>query len=123
MGRPTKYQAKYCTEIVEYFSQEPEFDDKGKLTWACIPTLISFSQKIGVNDGTLWRWTQENLAFRDAYKMAKKKQEEFFMKAGLNGLTNTAMTIFALKNLHDWSDKVEQKTSVQIDNITFDDDE
>lgn len=79
-----------------------------------LPTFAGFAVSVGHHRGTLHRWADENPEFKDAYKVCKELQERFLMINGLNGLANSTMTVFTLKNVSGWRDKheVEQTTTV-----------
>jgi hypothetical protein len=125
-GRPTKYDPKYCEEIVEYFDQSPHKDvdiphmgATGEFKWMDykrmsnqLPTFLGFAKKIGVNGDTLVEWAKEENkekypGFSAAYIRAKELQKWFIIENGLNGLYNPQFAIFVAKNITDMRDKTE----------------
>ena len=71
------------------------------------PTLAGYAAKIGVRRETLWAWTQQHEEFDEAVGICKAIQEQVLVTMGLLGAYRPNMTIFMLKNLLDWTDKVE----------------
>lgn len=140
-GRPTKYDPKFCDELVKYFNIEPnylkeiphiskggEWTDYKKIANS-LPTFLGFANKIGVDTRTLWRWATEkypedypevekrgqvrNKEFRHAYTRAKEMQKWFFIENALNGLYNPAFAIFLGKNIFNMKDKTETDITSQ----------
>jgi len=120
MSRPTKYDSKYCQEIIEYFDVKPHRlieekfhykngDEKVKETEVAndLPFLSKFARSIGVCHSTVINWTKTHPEFDTAYKQAKEMQEELLVTNGLKGLYNPSFTIFAAKNMIGWRDKHE----------------
>lgn len=126
-GQPTKYDPKYCEEIIEYFSQpvnEEVSKDVVTKTGDVIPVIMKkptafksyagFAIKIGVSRETLHEWCRTYPDFSDAYKRGKDYQENYLLINGLEGLTNPAMTIFTAKNVTDMKDKREIENTGSI---------
>ena len=64
--------------------------------------------KIGVRRETLWAWARKHEEFDEAVGICKGVQEIVFVHMGVLGAYAPNMTIFVLKNLLNWTDKVEQ---------------
>ncbi len=66
-----------------------------------------FADKIGVHTGTLIEWCGKHDEFSMAYKMAKDIQLNKMVCGMMSGSLVPSATIFALKNMHKWTDKSE----------------
>ena len=64
--------------------------------------------KIGVRRQTLWNWARRHEEFDEAVGISKAMQEHIFITMGLLGAYRPGMTIFVLKNLLRWQDKIEK---------------
>lgn len=117
-GRPTKYDPKYCDEIVEFFNREPSVPlmvggdvmmHKGEpIMIACrLPTFEMFALSIGVHRETLRNWCDQNPEFFVAYKKAEDYQKEILIQNGLSGGYEKTFAIFTAKNVTDMTDKQE----------------
>lgn len=120
-GRPTKYEARFADELLDYFNQVPcTFEivenSKGDMcrvaTPASFPTLAGFACKIGVHRETLIEWAKVHEEFTDAYKRAKDYQEHILVENGLMGGYDKTFAIFTAKNVINWRDKTEQDVNV-----------
>lgn len=134
VGRPTKYDPKYCNELVFYFETEPNYekelehyDKEGKVKWIDyklfanpLPTFQGFARKIGVHFDTLNAWVHKHKEFSDAYKKAKELQKWFLIENGLNGLYNPTFAIFTAKNITDMRDVQEHDIDGKIEIIIHD---
>lgn len=120
-GRPSKYDPKYCDELIAYFDQEP-YEDRalehygkdGQVSWVDykrmankLPTLRAFAKKIEVNVDTVYEWIKVHQEFSEAFTHAKDLQKWFLIENGLNGCYNPAFAIFTAKNITDMRDKQE----------------
>lgn len=117
-GRPTKYDPKYCDEIIEFFNREPSVPlvvdgevmmHKGKpIMVACrLPTFEMFALSIGVHRETLRNWCDQHPEFFAAYKKAQDYQKEILIQNGLSGGYEKTFAIFTAKNVTDMTDKQE----------------
>jgi hypothetical protein len=161
-GRPTKFKPEYIKSLIEFFSIEPykkevtesskEFFQNGavkkesvkyRLTPSKMPTLYSFSRKIGVAYSTVWRWAEKGndeeletiidkqmstgktdvealeiahgiKEFCNAYKEAKELQKEFLISIGLSGAAPSPAFIFTAKNVTDMRDKQEVESKTDL---------
>lgn len=122
-GRPTDYDPKYCEMIVEYFDRptyEITEDDKGRpiVKPLPLPTKERFAHMIGVHKDTLNEWSRVHPEFSAAYKKAGQLQCEALANGGLVGAYDKTMAIFLLKNNHGMADKVEQKITASVEEIS-----
>jgi hypothetical protein len=127
MARPSKYDPKYCDEIVEFFTVEPftvttetmegkNFSKEStKMIPNKFPTFERFACNIDVDVDTLNNWAKEHEEFFGAYKKAKQLQKDFLMQNGLNGLYPAAAFCFVAKNCTDMRDKTEVEHSGKLD--------
>jgi len=126
-GRSTKYEPRYCDEIIEFFNQEPydivklpHYQKDGKtLKWTDykrepkkLPTLIQFANHIGVCIKTIYNWIDNKSGsyqdeFLRAFTCAKKLQKDFLIQAALMGLYNPIFAKFTAINLTDMRDLQE----------------
>src|SRR3990167_9869523 len=126
-GRPTKYDPKYCEEILKYFDIEPHFEtpvittykdgttkEEVKFIPSDLPTLAGFAKQIGVHRDTLNQWEKAHKEFSDAIKKAKACQEHILVTNGLKGLYSPAFAIFTAKNVINWKDKTETEHSGEV---------
>ena len=72
------------------------------------PTLAGYAARVGVRRETLWAWTRQHEEFGEAVGICKAIQEQVLVTMGLLGAYAPGLTIFMLKNLLGWQDKVEQ---------------
>lgn len=129
-GRPSKYDPKYCEELIAFFSVVPyrkevsektkEFfangdvkkqSEKYRLVPSEMPTFMRFAKKIKVNQDTLHEWKRKHPEFSEAYNEAKEIQKQFLITIGLAGAAPPASFIFVAKNVTDMRDKQEVDTT------------
>ena len=128
VGRPTKYDQKYCRELIKFFSVNAtrvvedirklsvDGGDSGIIQRRVaneMPTFAKFARKIGVNQDTLHEWKKKHKEFSESYKQAKELQEEFLINIGLSGVTSASFVIFAMKNICGWRDEKDLKIKAQ----------
>lgn len=77
-------------------------------------TLRSVASMLYVNIATLYRWIEEYPTFRDAIAHGKQFQEAKYATRMVNGFKYAQGMIFTMKNLHGWTDKIEQTTTIQL---------
>lgn len=109
-GRPTKYDKKYCEEIVEYFRRPPYREvtlpnGSTQTVPNVFPTMARYADSIGVCDETLQIWAAAHPDFFDAYKTAKKLQEAALQEGALSGAYHGSFAIFTAKNVCGWRDE------------------
>lgn len=123
MGRPSKYKQRFCTDLIEFYDQEPyedmelpHYNSDGTIKWKDykrvpkkLPTVREFSKSIGVGVSTIYDWLDKNHAsykpeFSEAYTHAKDLQKWFLIQNGLQGLYNPAFAKFTAINITDMID-------------------
>lgn len=96
-GRPTKYDPKYCEEVIEYMAQGL--------------SLTAFAGHLRVHRGTINEWMANHPEFSEAVKVAQGCRTECLEKGLLGSDVGPMITarIFALKNAapDEWRDKRE----------------
>jgi hypothetical protein len=119
IGRPTKYDPKYCDEIVKFFDRETYViktvvtkkngfrREEPKIFPLEFPTSEAFANKIGVDTDTLLNWAKNHEEFSDAYTRAKQLQYHGLIQAGLAGAYPSNAFIFVAKNYIRMKDKIE----------------
>src|SRR3989339_10576 len=126
-GAPSKYNSKYCADIVTFFADAPRWqliDDSSscgsqgdsthsKKIPAQLPTFYNFAKKIGVNEDTIVVWAKVYPEFSAAYNAAKQEQKQWLIEVGASGLCPPASFIFIAKNITDMRDKTEQDINVK----------
>ena len=137
-GAPTKYDPKYCQEILEFFNVEPvrqttktittkngtTIEEEGYLANP-MPFLVDFCDKIGITKRTLLNWTEKHEEFLHAYTRAKEYQERHLVNNALVGNYNAGFASLVAKNWLGWKEKSEtdvtsggEKISVQVVDFT-----
>lgn len=126
-GRPTKYDPKYCDEVVEFFNKPPyeyveidiEDEESGEtrksialdkfqnpIRVPCpLPTKERFAFSIGVHRSTLIEWAKEHEEFSYAIKKAEDLQKDILIQNGLVQSYDKTFAIFVAKNVTDMNDK------------------
>lgn len=128
-GRPSKYDPKYCEEIIAFFSiplkervikavitgkneyEKTEYEDRPNP----LPTFAKYARKINTTVKTLLNWCEKHKEFLQAYNSCKDLQKEFLVDNGLAGLYPPASFIFTAKNITDMKDKTETEHSISGD--------
>lgn len=72
-GRPTKYKAKYCEQVIEHMKNGASF--------------VSFAAKIEVDDSQIRRWKQKYPEFCTACKIAERKSQEWWENFAMQAAT------------------------------------
>lgn len=143
VGRPPKYNKKYCKMIVEYFKDAPRVEEflKERFTRTLkdgtvevaekygrvvgkFPTFQQFANQIKVNGDTIVEWASTTRTvgkrtvlkypqFSAAYNKAKELQKEWLIEVGLSGSAPPASFIFVSKNVTDMRDKQDVDHTTQ----------
>ena len=103
-GRPTKYDPKYCQQLIDHMNGGLSFE--------------AFGGKVDVTEKTLYNWRRKHRAFLRSYKKGLLKSllhwEEMGHDMVLAGQGNATTWIFNMKNRfrkQGWSDmRVIDKT-------------
>jgi hypothetical protein len=119
-GRPSKYDPKYCQQIIDWFSIEPSREVEiphykdGEITWTDfkkvpnkLPTYHEFARHIKVNQETLTEWVGVYKEFSAAFTYTKELQKYFIVQNGLAGIYNPTFSQFVMTNITDWKNKQE----------------
>lgn len=120
-GRPTDYDPAYCSQIIEFFDQQPwreveRTNPKTGLTYTelvanKLPTLEAFAHKLGYAPSTLYRWQLDHAQFCTSYARAKSLQKDILVQNGLMRLYDSNFAKFiAINN----TDLVDQKVRVNM---------
>jgi hypothetical protein len=117
MGRPTKYDKRFCRQLLEYFLGDLPYQRTmtmfgPKENPSDLPTLAGFAIKIGVHRDTIHEWAEgkdeagklKHPEFSDAIKKAKTVQEHYLVTNGLRGNYDRTFSIFFAKNVLGWKD-------------------
>jgi transposase-like protein len=102
-GRPTKYSAAYCREVISCLSEGH--------------SVTAFAGRIGVARSTVFKWAEETPEFSDALKVGQAKATEYWenilKSVARDGKGNATAAIFGLKNRagDDWRDKVDHEVA------------
>ena len=108
-GRPSKYEERFCDEVVEHMKDGA--------------SLTSFAASIGVCRDTVTEWASVHPEFSAAVKRGKAAcaawWEERQRNLALTGVGNATSCIFGLKNMaaEDWADVKELKHSGSIGGV------
>lgn len=94
----SKYNERYCKEIVEYFLDEE----------VIFPTFEEFGTRIGVLAETLKNWTMSHPRFRDAHALCEQIQKQRLIVGGLTRAFEPSFAKFVAASNHGMRDKVEQ---------------
>ena len=96
-----KYESKYCSEMIGYFTDES----------VEIHTFEEFAHKIGVISETLRNWCDENARFRDAYAVCKEISKKELLLGGLTEKFNPQIVKFLAINNHGMKEKIEHENN------------
>jgi hypothetical protein len=104
VGRPTKYDAKYCQQLIEHMAKGYSYE--------------TFGASINVAQSTVKLW-ENNQEFSAAKKEAFDKCRFFWESIGIQGIwshkdgptLNTGNYVFQMKNRFKWTDRVEVQGS------------
>ena len=123
-GRPTKYLATYCNDMVEYFKNAPLFEATSETYYdkngneqikevrkaAPQPSFIRFALSIGVDDATIRDWAETHKDFSRSKKLCHKIQEVWLSEAAGTFNYHPSIAIIQLKNNHNYTDTSTIKT-------------
>jgi hypothetical protein len=122
VGRPTKYQAKYCKAIIEYFKEcvvvERIVDDPSgrggtntHFETVRVPSIVGFASSIGVHRDTLYEWAQatypkshklrgklKHPEFSDALSHAQSLEESIIFEYGMAGYLDRGLAALYFTN-------------------------
>lgn len=112
MARPTKYDPKYCEEMINYMKAGKSYE--------------AFAGHIGVAKQTLYTWEKEHPEFLDAKRIARGKCQEKLEEMAHKLVTgqykgNASMLIFMFKNMTGWRDDPVIDDQDAVEGIEFDD--
>ena len=97
VGRPSKYDVKYCQQLIDHMAQGFSFE--------------SFGAVINVDESTLFNWIQDYPEFFQSKKEAFTKSRLFWEAIGIDqaklGVGNSTSFVFNMKNRFpkEWRDK------------------
>ena len=108
VGRPSKYDEKFCQQLIKHMAQGLSFE--------------SFGAIIGVAEQTLHNWLVDFPDFLEAKREAFTKSRLFWEKIGIQQATigqgNSTAFVFNMKNRFpkEWRDKQENVLSGDPEN-------
>lgn len=131
VGRPSKYDPKYCEEIIEYFLKDEPFREKMNKVYDeksgeykeeptgiripnRPPTLFGFAASIDTCYATLKKWKKEHPEFSAAVGRAKAIQADFVAGNAMIGIAPHSFSKFMMQNISPWVDKTENKVSGKV---------
>lgn len=133
-GRPSDYDPKHITEMLEFFQSWPEYREVEKTVVAngrvtkikekvvnYPPTLNKYAIKLGIDRKTLLNWAETHPEFLPTYKACKTIQEEWLSDRATTGEYHAGFTQLMLTNHTDIRQKMthevqESSIKINIDN-------
>lgn len=129
MARPTKYNPKYCAELIDHMAHGLSFE--------------AFAGRIGVSKQTLYDWEKAQPEFLDAKEVGLQKAQLYWERLGIRYVVNksdsestvgmggssksrslnASVWIFNMKNRFGWRDKQPGEVDVVVNNIASKSDE
>lgn len=120
-GRPSKYDPKFCQEIIKFFDiprtkQEIErevthpdgrIEKFYKQVPNDLPLFTSFAHSLGVTRDCLNDWVNKYHEFAVAHKRAQDLQESILIDNTMRSRYAQPFAIFTAKNLLKWTDRHE----------------
>lgn len=105
VGRPTRYQKKFATELAVMFTNGESVAE------VCV--------MLGICKQTFYTWCDAHPEFLDAYKKGQELSEAWWHKIGRANATgrmrgSAATWIFNMKNRFNWTDRTEVKSDVNV---------
>lgn len=86
--------------------------DKGQVGYTTKPvfppTISAYAIHAGVCAETIWAWGKQFTEFGEALRVAKAYEATILVNLGAVGALNPQVTNFILKNLHGWTDRIEE---------------
>ncbi len=106
-GRPSDYDPAFCEQLIEHMSKGFSFE--------------AFGGVIGVARATLYNWEEAHPEFLDAKRIGQSRSQHFWEGKGIDGLDqgknfNATTWIFAMKNRFNWTDRVDQTITADVNN-------
>lgn len=122
LGRPSKYDPKYCQMLIDHMASGFSYESFGGL------------EEVSVSKQTLYDWENAYPDFLDAKKIGSQKNLMFWERKGHEGLfdqteyneqgkpilkktLNSTVWIFSMKNRHKWKDRQEVEASVTTSSV------
>ena len=112
LGRPSEYYDEHCEKVLNHMAGGFSFE--------------SFAGLIGVDRSTIYRWLDEQPAFKDAKKAGTEKSRLYWENIGVKGSAgqmpgwNPTGWIYNVKNRfpNEWNDRKEaEKSPLEIRSI------
>lgn len=105
MGRPTKYDPKYCEELIDHMAEGLSFE--------------SFAGRIKVTFQTLYNWEKANADFFEAKRLGEAMGLLQAERMGLAGMHNpkefsTGVYAFWMKNRFRWRDRTPEEIKEDV---------
>lgn len=95
VGRPTKYNPKYCDTVIKEMSEGA--------------SLTEVAGELGICKDTLYQWQKEHSEFSDAIKKGVQLSEQWWQKVGRKSLWDKEFNYTGwymnMKNRFGWTDK------------------
>jgi hypothetical protein len=114
-----EYNPKYAIMLLEYFDvssyERLELTDKDgnivdvKIIPTDPPNFYGFARRIGIPSRAIKSWCETHEDFKEAWDRAEDCLKDIIFTNGLLGKYDKTVTIFSMKNLFGWTDRVEQK--------------
>lgn len=75
-----------------------------------VPTIENLCNFLGITNTTLFNYAKKD-GFKEIVEMAKQKIADGYIQGALNNQFNATFTMFIMKNMHGYKDKIEQENS------------
>ena len=110
-GAPSKYNPKYCKQLIDYFLSVKEVDNEGNANG--LPFQFEFCRKIKINHDTFNEWCNRHKDFSDSWQVCKEHQRKLVVNNCLSGKYNGAFGIFYARSCLGMQDKIVQETTIK----------
>ena len=107
-GRPTTYKARYCQDIVAYFSQPCDS--------TFFPTVPGFAASIGSHKQRLYEWCEQYEEFRDSFRQSISFAESALTVGAMTRKYDAGFSRFLACNYMSLAEKQDVKVSGAMTN-------
>lgn len=99
-------------EILEV--ETKQFDVKFVQKPIPVPTISGWAANVGISKCTFTKWRVDHPEFEDSVGVVKAIQEDILLRMGTLGAYNPRVVEFMLKNLHEWTDRLDVKQTGDV---------